>query len=274
MANVGERLSRIEGRAWREALSVSDLKFDLLDLGAWTRLMHRVTKREEWVSDQLDRPWGHRDFEPTEPALRELVRRAIEASGGSGFRLREENTKISLATWFRSATPEQFDGSAQDYAAADSQAHFLHSCEGSGETVGKWGSAIVAEYGTHRLWPTCFDQRHCAETTWRYAPSHVVVRGMRLYSAAFSRLAEDMGITSIRLYRALSVSPTLKQWLPNVLASASWSPRHANDPGRIVRSAEVHPSVIAGITLGRECHPIIAPFSITAGPGAHAVDFR
>jgi hypothetical protein len=56
------------------------------------------------------------------------------------------------------------------------------------------------------------------------------------------------------------------------LASVSWSPNHV---GRhVIKTAVVDPSVVVGITVKRECHPVIAPFSITAGPGQHPVEFR
>ena len=50
-------------------------------------------------------------------------------------------------------------------------------------------------------------------------------------------------------------------------------PNHVDDGRHVIRTTMVDPSVIVGITLVRECHPVIAPFSITAGPGVASVVF-
>lgn len=215
-------------------------------------------------------PWAHTDFERTDPTIKSLAQHVITASGG-GIRIKHQDVRTHLTAWFNATIPDIFGASPFDYAAVDSQAYYLCSCEGSSNAVEAWGSAVVEEFRSHPQWPTCFEENLAFAHLFRYTASSIAVRGMQLYSAAFCREAAARNITQIPVHRALSTRSD--RWLPNALASMSWSPNHVDDGRHVIRTTMVDPSVIVGITLVRECHPVIAPFSITAGPGVASVVF-
>lgn len=218
-------------------------------------------------------PWFHRDYEPADPAVWTLASSVIAATGGSHTPLdsrTSESRGVHLEKWFRAMIPDLL-GSALDYAAIESHAQYLTVCEGSGEAVASWGRAVIAHFRRHPQWPGCYE-----ETKSRLAvgvPSAAIaVRGMQLYAAAFTRLAESLNINTIRVYRGMTEAPA--RWQPNALASAAWSAKHSTSGDRVVKFADVHPSVVVAVTAVYECHPVIAPFSVTAGPGHHPVSFQ
>lgn len=212
------------------------------------------------------------DFEPADPTIKSLAQHVITASGGGGIRTKHQDVRTHLIAWFNASIPDIFGASPLDHAAIDSQAHYLCACEGSSNAVDVWGSAVISEFRSDPQWPTCFEENLVFDANRRrYTAPNIAVRGMQLYSAAFCREAAARRITQIPLFRALSTRSD--PWLPNALASVSWSPHHVDDGHHIIRTGIVDPSVIVGITLMRECHPVIAPFSITAGPGVASVVF-
>jgi hypothetical protein len=225
----------------------------------------------------IPNPWFHPDYEPLDPRVREFAVRAVEASGGAvdprelsgSHDDRHAHVRDSLTRWFESAIPDLL-GSPTDRLAIDCQAHNLTGCEGSGRAVEVWGKAVISHFRNHPSWPGCYEQELASRDV--YAPPAIAVRGMQLYSAALTHLAQSIGLTSIRVFRGLTGAP--KRWQPNALASVGWNPAHSTVRDNDVRFADIDPSVIAGITVGHECHPIIAPFSITAGPGHCQVVFE
>jgi hypothetical protein len=199
----------------------------------------------------IPNPWFHPDYEPLDPRVREFAVRAVEASGGAvdprelsgSHDDRHAHVRDSLTRWFESAIPDLL-GSPTDRLAIDCQAHNLTGCEGSGRAVEVWGKAVISHFRNHPSWPGCYEQELASRDV--YAPPAIAVRGMQLYSAALTHLAQSIG----------------------------WNPAHSTVRDNDVRFADIDPSVIAGITVGHECHPIIAPFSITAGPGHCQVVFE
>lgn len=222
---------------------------------------------------KLVNPWGHPDFEPTDSTLWRLAANAIEASGGTtsaGGSRPARRRAACLESWFRATIPDVL-GLAFDSEAIGSLADSLTTCEGSGDAVSSWGRAVIAHFGRHPQWPRCY-REDSSTGSQGWPMSNIKVRGMQLYAAAFTRMAESLNINTIRVYRGLTGAPA--RWQPNALASVAWSAKHATGGERVVKFADIHPSAIVGITAFRECHPVIAPFSVTAGPGHHPVIFE
>lgn len=218
-------------------------------------------------------PWFHSDYEPTDPAVWTLASSVIAATGGSHTPLdsrTSEPRSVHLEKWFRSTIPDLLR-SALDYAAIESHARYLTVCEGSGEAVASWGRAVIAQFRRHPQWPGCYEETQSRPGVGAPAAA-VAVRGMQLYATAFTRLAESMNINKIRVYRGMTGAPD--RWQPNALASAAWSAKHSISGERVVKFADIHPSAIVAVTAVYECHPVIAPFSVTAGPGHHPVSFQ
>jgi hypothetical protein len=103
-------------------------------------------------------PWGHVDFEPTDPTIRALAQHVITASCGGGVFTNDRDVQTCLAEWFKTRIPDIFGTSLLDDAALDSQAHYLCACEGSDTAVAAWGTAVVAEFHSHPQWRTCFEE--------------------------------------------------------------------------------------------------------------------
>ncbi|MGC7327225.1 hypothetical protein RA985_19835, partial [Mycobacteroides abscessus subsp. abscessus] len=56
------------------------------------------------------------------------------------------------------------------------------------------------------------------------------------------------------------------------VSSVSWNRAHMirhdeDDPAYVLMVADVDPRVVVGVTVGRECHPVVTPFQIGRGPG-------
>lgn len=209
-------------------------------------------------------PWVSRAFEPRDPRVRALALRVIAECGGSGLHVSSKGVVAGLQSWYQRTIPDLL-GHPLDAEAIESQAHFLQQSEGN--LLADWAAAVVEQFRTHSRWAGCYEQRlHRGAYDFRFMPQPTIMRGMWLYSMAFRRVAAEMGISSLRVYRVLPTSRS--DWAPNAIANVSWGPEHLTpEDGKSVRSADISPALVVGITLIRECHPLITPFDVATGPG-------
>lgn len=214
-------------------------------------------------------PWASPAFEPRDPRARALALRVIAECGGSGLDVASVDVVAGLQSWYQRTIPDLL-GHPLDADAIDSQAHFLQQSEGN--SLADWAAAVVEQFRTHSRWTGCHEQRlHRGAYDFRFVSQQTIMRGMCLYSMAFRRVAAEMGISSLRVYRVLPTSRS--DWTPNAIANVSWGPEHFTPDGMSVRSTDISPALVVGITLIQECHPLITPFDITTGPGRNDVVF-
>lgn len=180
------------------------------------------------------------DYAPQDAQLREIVNAALEAtkpktdwwaSGGLA------ECRDALSRWFTAMIPSQFDPS-RDRAAVDEQANLLVNIEGTGHYVREYTEPTVVG---------------------GYAPDEPTrqarLRGIELYAKAFAAVAAQHGMTrQITVYRAL----TQPMRSTTRLQCVSWNPAHMNSTcAQWLYQAEIDPAAVAGISVGRELHPVV-----------------
>lgn len=207
------------------------------------------------------------DWHPVDPVVAKLRFEVLTACGvedpyGHEF-YEPEVVAGHLGCWFRRAIPDMLI--AADGHAIERQGVFLTHYEGGG--MYSWDGAV------QNAFPDFPYQGH--DHRWRDGQMpEVLLRGMHLYSEAFGRLADSMGITSVRLWRRLRADRAAQQIEHRIKAvsSVSWNRAHMfrcdeDDPAYVLMVADVDPRVVVGVTVGRECHPVVTPFRIPHGPG-------
>ncbi|MGC7304303.1 hypothetical protein RA993_23000, partial [Mycobacteroides abscessus subsp. abscessus] len=198
-----------------------------------------------------------KDWHPTDPVLTRLRFEVLVACGvedpyGYGF-YESEVVAEHLGRWFRRMVPDLLVRADDDAIAR--QGVFLTHYEGGG--MYSWDGAVQKAFPDFRY------QGH--DYTWQIAEvPEVLLRGMQLYSEAFGRLANSMGITSIRLWRRLRADRAAQQveHLVKPVSSVSWNRAHMfrqdeDDPAYVLMVADLDPRVVVGVTVGRECHPVV-----------------
>ncbi|AIC72981.1 Hypothetical protein ERS075564_00003 [Mycobacteroides abscessus] len=207
------------------------------------------------------------DWHPTDPVVARLRFEVLTACGvddpyDHSF-YEPEVVAEHLGRWFRRVVPDMLV--AADYDAIERQGVFLTHYEGGG--MYSWDGAV------QKAFPEFPYQGH--DHRWRIEDvPEVLLRGMHLYSEAFGRLANSLGIKSIRVWRRLRADRAAQQIEHRVkpVSSVSWNRAHMirhdeDDPAYVLMVADVDPRVVVGVTVGRECHPVVTPFQIGRGPG-------
>lgn len=183
----------------------------------------------------------------------------------------------ALRQWFAVEIPDLL--APGDEPAIVQQTWFLLHSEGT--SLPDHGQAVI------RAWPTAvrgrpplYEDRSTAGYLLAGPPLSAAqsatlmaekLRGMALYSAAFGRLAARHGVHSIPVYRGYAA--TEPPFLHNAVAHVAWTRPGAVGGGAMFMS-EVDPRCVVGITLQRECHPMIVPFRLDTGPAGGVVEWR
>lgn len=181
------------------------------------------------------------DCAPADAELREIVSVVLAATkpktewwGSSGL----VECRAALSRWFAAMVPNQFHP-GHDRAAVHEQAELLVHIEGTG--------AYVREYTEPKV-------------DGGYAPDRLArrarLRGIELYGSAFAAMAALHGMTrQITVYRAL----TRPMRSTTRLQCVSWNPAHMSSTrAQWLYQAEIDPAAVAGISVGRELHPVVS----------------
>ena len=219
--------------------------------------------------------WVAHDYVPTDTRVRELAMDAVALSGGP----REPGTGESkarvagaLSAWFSSEIPELLE--AGDDGAIERQAYFLLNSESTNVFDRSWAHAVIDAFPAATTGRALYYGENGERPANPYGNSlPLLVRGMQLYAAAFEKLAADHGIRTLRVFRALPHSAGDSPLL-NAVAAVGWNRKHRDSDGWAVRSAEVDPYQVVGVTLVGECHPLVTPFRLDRGPAGGMIDWK
>lgn len=220
---------------------------------------------------------------PTQdPVLCALACEVLQRCGGADHAAVSEVTirhpvAAALRQWFADEIPDLL--APGDEPAIVQQTWFL--LHGEGTSLPAYGQAVIRAWPTdvHGRPPLYEDRRtegyllsgpalSAAQAATLLAEK---LRGMALYSAAFGRLAARHGVRSIPVYRGYGSTPP--PFLHNAVACVGWTLQGATGDG-VMFMTEVDPRCVVGITLYRECHPMIAPFRLDTGPAGGVVQWQ
>lgn len=215
-----------------------------------------------------------------DPVLCALACEALSLGGGADHPRGQDAHQLVVAAlrgWFLSEIPDLLESS--DEQALNQQARLLLGSEGT--PLGDHAQAVANAFppgvpGRPELYEDRRSEGYLlagpplsvAEAAARMAEAF---RGMRLYSAAFGRLAERHGVHSIPVYRGYGRTPP--PFSHNAVAHVAWTVPGAVGGGAMI-TAEVDPRCVVGITQYRECHPLIVPFRLDTGPAGDVVQWR
>lgn len=220
---------------------------------------------------------------PTEdPVLCALAREVLHRCGGadhddvSDLTIRHP-VAAALRQWFAVEIPDLL--APGDEPAIVQQTWFLLHSEGT--SLPDHGQAVIRAFPTDVPGrPLLYEDRRTEGYLLAGPPLSAAqsatllaekLRGMALYSAAFGRLAARHGVLSIPVYRGYG--STQPPFLHNAVACVGWTLQGASGDGAMF-TAEVDSRCVVGITLQRECHPMIAPFRLDAGPAGGVVEWQ
>lgn len=228
--------------------------------------------------------WAAHDYVPADARVQELAIDAVALSGGPrepGTEAANARVAGALSAWFSSEISELLR--AGDDEAIERQAYFLLNSESTNIFDRSWAHAVMEAFPAATTGRPLYFGENGKPPANPYGSSlPLLLRGMRLYAAAFEKLAAEHGFGSLKVFRVLPDPVRNEPQRPvsdrpqlNAVAAASWNRSHRSlEKSTTVWSAEVDPYQVVGVTLYRECHPMVTPFRLDRGPDGGLIDWR